>query len=392
MQGKRNPTGIRVRHSRKCGAPDKRCSCRPSYEAFVFSQRDGRKIRKTFPTLAAARLWRADANVAMRKGELRTPTRVTLREAAEAWLEGVKAGTIRDRTGRAYKPSTIHGYEGALNLRVLDDLGSHRLSEIRSVDLQDLADGLLAQGLDPSTIRNTMMPLRAIYRRACRPGGEVAINPTTGLQLPAPTGRRDRVVSPDEAQSYLAALPDRDRALWATALFGGLRRGELMGLRWEDIDFDAGVIRVERSWDPRAEVFTEPKSRAGRRAVPIAKALREHLIAHRLQAGRTTGLAFGRDADTPFHDSTLLRRARDAWNEAELEPVGLHEARHTFASLMIGAGVNAKALSVYIGHASVTLTLDRYGHMFPGNEGEAAGLLDAYLERATGAQTGAQGR
>jgi len=59
---------------------------------------------------------------------------------------------------------------------------------------------------------------------------------------------------------------------------------------------------------------------------------------------------------------------------------------------MIGAGVNAKALSVYIGHASVTLTLDRYGHMFPGNEGEAAGLLDAYLERATGAQTGAQGR
>jgi integrase len=70
----------------------------------------------------------------------------------------------------------------------------------------------------------------------------------------------------------------------------------------------------------------------------------------------------------------------------------LHEARHTFASLMIGAGVNAKALSTYMGPASVTLTLDRHGHMFPGNEGEAAGLLDAYLERATGAQTGAHAR
>lgn len=158
------------------------------------------------------------------------------------------------------------------------------------------------------------MPLRAIYRRACRPGGEVTINPTTGLQLPAPpTGRRDRVVPPEEAETYPAALDDHDRALWATALFGGLRRGELMGLRWEDIDLDAGVIRVERSWDPRAEMFTEPKSRAGRRTVPIAKALREHLIAHRLRAGRATGLAFGRDAETPCHDSTILRRAREAW-------------------------------------------------------------------------------
>jgi integrase len=179
---------------------------------------------------------------------------------------------------------------------------------------------------------------------------------------------------------------------------GGLAGGESQfrpsswPLRWQDVDLDAGLIRVERSWDPRAEVFTEPKSRAGRRTVPIAKALREHLIAHRLRAGRTVGLAFGRDAETPFNDSTILRRARKAWEDAELEAIGLHEARHTFASLMIGAGVNAKALSTHMGHTNVTLTLDRYGHMFPGNEEEAAGLLDAYLERATGAQTGAQGR
>ena len=137
-------------------------------------------------------------------------------------------------------------------------------------------------------------------------------------------------------------------------------------------------------------MFTEPKSRAGRRTVPISKALREHLIAHRLRAGRTTGLAFGHTADAPFHDSTILRRARDAWEDAELDPIGLHEARHTFASLMIGVGVNAKALLTYVGHASVTLTLDRYGHLFPGNEEAGAGLLDADLERATGAQTGAQ--
>jgi integrase len=67
---------------------------------------------------------------------------------------------------------------------------------------------------------------------------------------------------------------------------------------------------------------------------------------------------------------------------AELQPITLHECRHTFASLMIAAGVNAKALSSYLGHASITITLDRYGHLMPGSENEAAGLLDAYLERA----------
>ena len=166
MQGKRNPTGIRVRHSRTCGAPDKRCNCRPSYEAFVFSQRDGQKIRKTFPTLAAARSWRADANVALRKGQMRAPSRVTLREAAEAWLQGAEDGSIRTRSGDPYKPSAIRSYEAALRLRVLPDLGAQRLSDIRRVDVQDLADRLLAQGLDPSTIRNALMPLRAIFRRA----------------------------------------------------------------------------------------------------------------------------------------------------------------------------------------------------------------------------------
>jgi integrase len=76
------------------------------------------------------------------------------------------------------------------------------------------------------------------------------------------------------------------------------------------------------------------------------------------------------------------------WLKAGLARLGLHEARHTFASLMIGVGVNAKALSTYMGHASITITLDRYGHLMPGNEEEAAGLLDAYLERAVTAARG----
>jgi len=154
---------------------------------------------------------------------MRPPSQTTLGEAAQAWLLGACDGSIRTRSGDPYKPSALRAYEQALRARVLPGLGAAKLSEVGRADVQDLADRLLAQGLDPSTIRNALMPLRAIYRRAIS-RGDVAVNPTTGLELPAVRGRRDRIASPEEAAALLAALPDEDRALWATALYAGLRR------------------------------------------------------------------------------------------------------------------------------------------------------------------------
>jgi integrase len=142
------------------------------------------------------------------------------------------------------------------------------------------------------------------------------------------------------------------------------------------VDLAAGVIRVERSWDPRAGAV-EPKSRSGRRTVPIAVVLRDFLIEHKLRSGRSTGLVFGRSDDRPFNPSSVNDRAATAWKLAELGRITMHECRHTFASLMIAAGVNAKALATFMGHSSITITLDRYGHLLPGSEDEAAGLLDA---------------
>jgi integrase len=208
--------------------------------------------------------------------------------------------------------------------------------------------------------------------------GEVTINPTRGLELPAVRGRRDRVAAPAEAASLLAAL-EHDRALWATAMYAGLRRGELQGLRIEDIDLRRGVISVRHTWDPVAGPLN-PKSRSGVRVVPIPARLKAILAEHLLGLEWSSGLAFGRSQERPFSPKTIHTRARRAW--AEREPLTLHECRHTYASLMIAAGVNAKALSTYMGHASVVITYDLYGHLMPGNEAEAAQLLDALLDRA----------
>ena len=372
--------GIEIRHERHCGSQQGgRCSCSPGYRASVYDARVGRYLKKTFRSLAEAKGWRSDALVALRQGAITAAPVSTLGHAADAWVAGAVSGAVRNRSGDIYKPSAVRGYEQALRLRVVPALGHLRLSDIRRADLQAFVDRLLAAGHDPSTIRNTLLPVRAIFRRAVA-RGEVSLNPTTGLELPAVRGRRERIASPEEAVRLLGTLA-RDRALWATAMYAGLRLGELLALEWDAVDFSAGLIHVRRSWDVKAGPV-EPKSRAGRRSVPLAQVLRAYLNEHRLASEWSEGLVFGRTRDVPFLAKTPSDRARRTWVKAGLNPIGLHECRHTFASFMIAAGVNAKALSVYMGHSSVTITFDRYGHLMPGNEAEAAGLLDAYLVRS----------
>jgi len=149
-------------------------------------------------------------------------------------------------------------------------------------------------------------------------------------------------------------------------------------LRWEHVDLASGVVRVEHSLDAKGETI-EPKSRSGRRVVPIVAALRELLLDLKLQS--SSRYAFG-TGSRAFSPSSAYLRARTAWRMAGIKPIGLHEARHTCASVMIAAGVNAKAITHCLGHSSIEVTFDRYGHLMPGNEAEAAALIDAYLERA----------
>ena len=370
-----------VRHSGGCASQLERgrCDCRPGYQAQVYSPAERRTIRKTFRTLADARAWRAETKAALERGSLRAPSRQSLEQAAQDWIKAANAGVIRTRSGDPYKPGALRGYEQALSARIVPRFGHLKTSALHRNAVQDLVDEMLAEGLAPSTVRNAILPLRAIYRRLTA-RNEVAMNPTLGLSLPAIRERRDRVARPREARALLDALSQADRPPWATALYAGLRRGELRALRWCDVDFEAGLIRVERGWDPK-EGPIEPKSRAGKRRVPLSKPLRTYLAAHRLRSGGASeDLVFSGRGGKPLAPDALIERARKAWRAAGLEPIGLHECRHTYAAFMIAAGVNAKALSSYMGHSTITMTLDRYGHLMPGNEDEAAAMLAAYLE------------
>jgi integrase len=374
--------GIRKRHTKDCPARSGgHCRCNGGYEASAYSPRDSKKVYKTFPRESEARSWRADAKRSLDQGALRAPNGKTLALAAEAWLLGAERGEIRNRSGHRYKPSTLRGYRGALRDQVLPAIGSKKLSTVTTSDIQALVDRWHGEGQAPSTVRNSIKPLQAIYRRARAREG-VPVNPTRDLELPAPDSREVEILAPDVAAGLIEALPVDDRGVWATALYAGLRYGELRALRWGAVDLSGATIRVRESWDPM-EGSIAPKTRTSQRTTPVPSVLRELLLDRRAHAAQRAddALIFAGNDGLPFHAASLYRRADRAWLAAGLaDRLRLHQARHTYASFMIAAGVNAKALATFMGHSSIKVTFDLYGHLMPGTEAEAAALLDAFLD------------
>ncbi|HWA83327.1 MAG TPA: site-specific integrase [Fimbriimonadaceae bacterium] len=213
----------------------------------------------------------------------------------------------------------------------------------------------------------------------CPVTGRAATRPTIS-NCPHPAPKEVEIIAPEVASQMLAAVPEQDRALCATALYAGLRYGELRALRWGAVDLAGGTIRVRESWDAK-EGSIAPKTRTSQRTTPMPALLRDHLMDRRLlveDSGEDV-LVFGQAYGRPFQANVIYRRADRAWSKVGLGRLRLHQARHTYASFMIAAGVNAKALSSFMGHSSIKVTFDLYGHLMPGTEGEAALLLDRYL-------------
>ena len=281
-------------------------------------------------------------------------------------------------------PATIRDYERMLRNYLLEPLGGRRLGTIGRGDVQTLVDQWLRDGASASAVRNRLMPLRVVYRLALQDGA-VATSPCEHLRMPAVRSRRERVVDPAEARALLDALPLDVRAVYAAAIYAGLRRGELRGLRWDDVDLVAGVIRVRRSFDDK-EGLVEPKTRAGSREAPMITVLRQVLTAWRAE-GTGRGYVFpGRRPDTPFTPSNVYRKAKKAWHKAGLRGIVPHEGRHSAASLMIASGANALVVKAAVGHANIDTTFDTYGHLLAGDHAELRSRIDEYVGRRDGSR------
>jgi integrase len=413
------PTGITERHSRSCPTRVDRaaqCACDPAYQAWAYDRRieyratdgslkRGKKIKKTFSgngALTEAKRWRAKATTQIDEGKSVARSRLTLSEAVDQWLAGAEAEPpiVLTRGGQPYKPSVLRGYRYDLKQHVIRDLGPVRLSDVRRGDLQKLVDRMIGKGLSGSKVRNAIVALRVVYRWAVE-RELVASNPTLELRVPTGSNVRDRAATAAEAAELLAALPDDVRPVYATAFYAGLRRGELRGLRWSDVDLANGLIHVRRGWDDVAGEIA-PKSAKGTRNVPIVALLHDELARHKTSGDPRAGeYVFGSKHAQPFTPSNMRKRAAKAW-EAEnttraeeakkkgddpvlLVPIGLHECRHTFVSMLADAGLPLEQIGDYVGHSS-TFMVDRYRHLLAGHEDATRRLVDAYLARTNTAE------
>ncbi len=345
------------------------------YRGTYYDRRLGKKIRGPWTTsLAEAKAWRVDAQAAAQAAAERPASARTVKEAATEWLELAAASHARNRTGDPYKPSVIRSYRGSFETHVYPVLGGTPMDQIDQPMLYRLIERWQLDGFGASSIRNAMTALRVVLRHAAA-RGEITANPCSGLRLPAGRGRRDRVADPAEAERLVAALPPFERVLYATAIYAGLRRGELAGLRWSDLDLTRGTLRVERSYDFVARVYTTPKSAAGVRVVPMATRLRELLV----ERGLDNRVASNDPVFGPFNPRSISKRADAAFKAAGERRITLHECRHTYASLSVAAGVAPKELQASMGHASIGITMDRYAHLWPTSVDVFRTKLDDYL-------------
>jgi integrase len=406
MGTRKSKDGIEVRHRKRCRSPreDGRC-CGATFQAQAYDARAGKPVKRTFQTRTAAKLWRSDAQKALRDGDRAEviPSSRMIGRALDELIAGMRDGTVLDRSGRRYRPATIRSYRQASDGYLKPALGHLRLGECLRGDIQRAVDRMHADGLSGSTIRNKLDPLRVVYRRAMQ-DDEITRNPTERLRLPALDSTPRQVGDVSRVGALLDALPEMPRALWAVLFYAGLRIGEARALRWTAIDFDAGVIRVQHGWDDH-EGEQDPKTDAGTRAVPLIGRVRAELARHKLATGRDgDDLVFGRTADAAFVRSTLRTHTLQAWGWKRvpnqqatgpktvwvkaradaLEPLTPHEARHTAASYMAAAGLTPKEAQEAMGHADIRTTLNIYAKAVPGWQEHAAAKLDAYLDGATG--------
>lgn len=308
----------------------------------------------------------------------------TVGEYLARWLSSAVASNV--------KPVTYESYARLIRCHIEPALGRRKLSKLKPGDLQGFYHDKLSSGLSPTTVRY----LHAIMHRALYQAVRweyIDRNPAASVDPPKPAKDEIRPLDREQANALLeAARGDKYEALYIVALTTGVRIGELLALRWADVDLEAGTVRVQRTLSaaksgPR---FTSPKSGKGRsialtrRASEALKRHRATQNADRLKRGEDWtdhNLLFPTSTGNPMRPSSLTRRHfKPLLEQAGLSrSVRFHDLRHTCATLLLAAGHNPKLVQDLLGHASVAMTLDRYSHVMPGMSEQTAAAMEAAL-------------
>jgi integrase len=309
--------------------------------------------------------------------------RYTVGALMTEWLEQVVKPTRR--------ASTYEAYAGRVRYHVLPKLGRIALVNLTGRHIETIQQDLLDLGRTPGTVLNVRLVLHAALDQAVR-WDLIPRNPVDLARAPAQHASERRFLDEHEAAALLDSLRgDRFEALYTVAVALGLRRGEALGLQWDDVDLDAGVLRVRRSLARINHTLTlvEPKSHKSRRTIAMPSAAVTALRAHRERqaferraAGSLwvdEGLVFSTERGGKVSPDALTMRFRAHLKRRGLPMVRFHDLRHACASLLLAQGVDLKVVQEILGHASYATTANIYAHVMPTLKRDAADRMDSAL-------------
>jgi integrase len=302
-----------------------------------------------------------------------------LGEYLDRWLPDIHS-TVRQRTWERY--------EQIVRVHIKPALGRVKLKDLTATHARGLYREKLESGSSPRTVQYIHTTLRKALKDAVS-DGLIPRNITDGIKAPRPKKKEINPLSPEQARAFLAAVHgDRFEALYVLAVHCGLREGELLGLKWDDVDLENGMLRVRRTLsEPKTGyIFELPKNGKGR-SIKLTQAATEALRSH---LGRQLeeidgngddyqdqGLVFPSRRGTPMNAKNLTARSfKPILRRSGLPNIRLHDLRHTCATLMLCEGVHIKLVQELLGHATISITLDTYSHLLPGMGDETAWAMD----------------
>ena len=309
--------------------------------------------------------------------------RQTVGQFLERWLD--------DSARVSTRPRTFERYVQLVRLHIVPTLGPVRLEKLAPSDVQRLLNEKLGQGLSPKTVRHIRGVLCTALGRALK-WGLVARNAAALTDAPKAVHHEIRPFGSDEARRFIESVKgQRLEALYLLTTTLGLRRGEVLGLKWQDVDFEEATIHVRASLqrvNGKLEL-SETKTARSRRPLPlldfVARALRAHRtrqLQERLVAGSAwhdTGLVFTTRIGTPVDPANLLDDFNRVLAKAELPHIRFHDLRHSAASLLLALNVHPRIVMELLGHSQISLTMDTYSHVVPDVLREAVGKLGIAL-------------
>jgi integrase len=309
---------------------------------------------------------------------------LTVGKYLDKWLEGSLRGAVRQ--------STFDRYEIAIRVHIKPILGRLKLTKIAPTHLAGFYQDKLAAGFAPASVTKLHVALHKALDQAVK-WNMIPRNVAEVVKAPRPAPEEIRPLNREQTKTLLeVARGERFEALYMLAVTTGLRQGELLGLKWEDVDLQERVVRVRRTLARHKVrlVLGEPKTKRSRRTVQLTEAAVEALQGHfaRQKVQRDLlgdlyehqGLVFATQKGTLVNPTNLRKRSFEPLLEkAGLPALRFHDLRHTCATLLLSRNVNPKIVSEMLGHATIAITLDTYSHVLPNMQKGAARALEETL-------------